>query len=520
MLMKKGRIFLGLAAMAGLVAVPTSLEGATITVDGSTYSRLSDAVHAAQAQDDGPHVINVNVDSISLDVQTLINEPMTINGDADGNGVKCDILVDNGTGIRGSDNIGNPEKCYIEIQSLGAVVINDLKIHPNADGAASGGDLQRVDAIRMYRPEAATGAADYTLNRVFISGSDSSSNYIDLDQDADLYGLTGVRRWGWGGNNNGGNAVIQLTNAPSTATVFYNATLNNCHAGLGKSSAVNVAAEGGFITINGGLFGHVARDGIRITGTTVTLTGSVTDRIRVLRCPNERRENAHAIEIEADAYVPLMEYVDTAVVETGHNFKFNARAIVDVMRFCRAIGNLDNNSDNPTMVFSNLVQIGSIEDCTFVGDVPQLNPLQILNDFDGSVNLKDCIFTSLNQGLILDANLDTTGTVSFTHCALPTDGTVGESLITTGPVEVSGAGGTVSQSNTISVSPNYILTKAAYDWSDAQGSGNPANGAGNANVLRPSNAVYLTSASDGGALTGGAGPLASGIDAGTWMLME
>lgn len=65
MLMKKGRIFSGMAALAGPMAIPTSLEGAAHILCSSSYSRLSDAVHAAQAGGEKPHVNSSMVDSIN-----------------------------------------------------------------------------------------------------------------------------------------------------------------------------------------------------------------------------------------------------------------------------------------------------------------------------------------------------------------------------------------------------------------------------------------------------------------------
>lgn len=64
MLMKKGRSLSGMAALAGPLAIPTSLEGVAIAIYGSTCRGLSDAVDAAHARDERLHVNNSTLSSI------------------------------------------------------------------------------------------------------------------------------------------------------------------------------------------------------------------------------------------------------------------------------------------------------------------------------------------------------------------------------------------------------------------------------------------------------------------------
>src|SRR5690606_24855136 len=174
------------------------------------------------------------------------NRGITINGDADGNGTQCDILVDV-VGIKAQANLGQTEKCYIEVQSDEDVVISDLKLHPNVTGVSGTNVNNMVDAIRMYRPETAT-TSNYTLNRVWASGSDANDQYVDLETSADLYNSEGVKLWS-GQNGSQARAIFQLTKGPDTAAGRYNATLNDCQAGLARGAALSIPAEEGIFEV-------------------------------------------------------------------------------------------------------------------------------------------------------------------------------------------------------------------------------------------------------------------------------
>ncbi len=133
-----------LAAMTTSSAV--SIAG-TFIVDGTagTYLTLSAAVTTAQATEDGPDIINITTDSLPTpDGEIVITQPLTINGNADNDSTepenKCDILVDMAALKTLTPSAGQAEKCYIEIQAEGDVVINDLRIHPNADGSTVVGE--------------------------------------------------------------------------------------------------------------------------------------------------------------------------------------------------------------------------------------------------------------------------------------------------------------------------------------------------------------------------------------------
>src|SRR5688572_2145993 len=129
-------VFSTFALMAAVSAGSTVCSAATIVVDGVKVTKLSEAVIAAEQADDGPHVINITTDKLpAADGQVILSETTTINGDADGNGTKCDILADVKS-IR-AQPVGRSgrEKGYLEVQCAGVVTINDLQIHPNADAS-------------------------------------------------------------------------------------------------------------------------------------------------------------------------------------------------------------------------------------------------------------------------------------------------------------------------------------------------------------------------------------------------
>ncbi len=527
MLTKSQQILMGMAALAGLTAIPAPAGAVTINVDGSNYTTLSAAVAAAYADDnDGPDIINLAVDALpAADGQIFLNKPIVINGDGEnggtGNGIKCDILVDM-TGIIAAVNIGpDDRKGYIEIQTAGAVEISNIKIHPNADGLFLSDQLNLVSGIRMFKPEGAADVGDYALTELEVSGSDSSNGnaFVPLDTGADLYNNPAIYKWGGvdaGDGNIAGHASIQLTNA---GTGIYNCTIDHCKAGLSYGAALNIPSEGGTVNVFGGVFGHCARDGIRVSGTGVTIKGTPTDRVRIVRNTNIGAANSHSIEMVSGGEILLMEYVDAAAVMTANNFNFRSGHLV-VGRFLRGMGKFDDGANETVYINGSNTLVDLVEDSTFVGGGSSFSPLTVTGSVDDPVQFRDTIFTSMNAGVV--NNRATTGTVIYTNCAFPTDGVTSETLA---DPPFAGAGGpqTLTDPSVISPvvqSPQYLLTLEDYDWSDIQGTGDPLNGPGNANVLRPSNVAYLTAGSGGTALTGGAGPVLSGIDPALWMLME
>lgn len=515
--------FSGLASLLALAMWSTSASAVTINVDGSNHTTLSSAVAAAYAADDGADIINLNVDSLpTADGQILLDKPITINGDGNNNDIQCDLLVDM-TGIIAAADIGGGGKAYIEISSAGDVTISEVRMHPNADGTFTTADTL-VGAIRIFKPLNAGETGNYTFTKVYASGSDSSSGnaYVSLETGADLYNQAGVHKWGGllaqQDGNIGGYGVIQLTNAGGAG--IYNTVIDHCQAGLSYGAALNIPAEGGFTTVLGGLYGHCGRDGIRASGTTITLQGTSSDRLRVVRNTNIAAANSHSVEVLGGASVPLMEYVDVAGCLTANGFNIRG-GTVEVMRFCRALGKLGAAPTNHALFLNAANPVVLMEDCTIHGQAGFTAGVQAA--VVSPTEFRDSIFTNEGDGVTssIDHNA-TTGTLTYTNCAIPIDGEPNESLPNP-PFTGNGGPQDLSDPSIVSpvlVSPDYLLTLADYDWSAAQGSTNPLNGPGNANVLRPSNASYLTAASGGTPLTGGAGPLLSGIESGTWMLME
>lgn len=513
-------------ALAGFSFVTLPGTAATFTVDGTaaTYTRLSDAVSSASEAGPGAHVINITTDSLPTpDVEIFINFPVTINGDADNNGISCDILVDmallrtdawEGVGTTGSAHT----KSYFEIQANGDVTIRDLKIHPNANGISGTVGRRRVNGVRTYRPVGEGEVGNYTLENVRISGSDADLNYVDLATSADLYSVT-PNKWANDNGNNTENAVIQLANLPSDALGYYNSSLIDCHAGLGQSSAINIDPTSGTHVLSGGLYGHALRDGIRLTGTSITLTGSQTNRIRVVRVPNESGQNAHGIEAFVGAQVDMMEYADVATILSGNNFNIsNNGTVVHKMRLCRGLGKLTQTANAAYFIHGDSRL--TAENCTFVGSGSDGIPFHTAATYDGIANISDTIFSSEQLGVMRNDNSDAIGVVQMNYCAIPTDGVTSESLATPPIVHAAGDLGTFIHQNTLSLSPQYLLTLEDYDWTDDQGASQVGNGPGNVNVLRPTNPAYLTASSIGGPLFGGAGPALSGINSNEWMLME
>jgi hypothetical protein len=502
---------------AALAAAITSTGAAlTVVVDpsapevaGSSYQKLSTAMDYVNTNGTTvtPNLVNIVSDSIPLDQEVLVTVPVTIEGDGNNNGVKCDILADVNKIQTVVTSKGQPERCFIEVQaSSGTVTLNNLKIHPNADNA-----VNSVDGIRLYRPVNVGETGDYVLNNVWISGSNAADQYISLETANDLYNQAGVKRWsispGTGGNT--GNAVIQVTNAGGSGS--YKASLNNCHVGLGKQSAVNIPSNGG-TTVTGGLFGHSLRDGIRCSGNGITLTGSFTNRIRVLRVPNESGRDAHCVEVEGANKVLKMEYVDVAPMSSGNGFKFfgtSANGGVNLMRYCRALGKLDNLNNAMFFIAENC-KADNIRNCTFVGSGNNYNPLETAGGYTNVAKFYDCIFASDNLGFLKIDNTLTTNPRFLTNCAIPTDLYTSESLNAATPVRNTSTGQSANlptMANIVTASPHFIKRLADYDWTENAVSVDGSNPlAGNPDVLKPAvSFAYRNAASDGSDLTGGAG---------------
>jgi hypothetical protein len=307
--------FVSRIAFASVLTLSCSLlTAATISVDGQNVKKLSEAIASAIAADDGPHVINITADKLPLsDTSFVITEPVTINGDADGNGKKCDILVDIAAIQKSPARPNRPQKCYMEITSPGRVEINDLQIHPDKD-ASGPRDVDLVDAIRMYCPSQKSDVAEYVLNRVWISGSDGNNAdaFIPLNTFDDLYKRPGVKMWGRQVPmiNRG---IIHTANRKNPKfgeqRGSYNLTMNDCQVGLGRAVALNLTATDGNHVINGGLYGHTGTEGIRIAGKTATLTGSAAKPLVIVRAANASEGMHRNLTVFKNGDVAKMENV-------------------------------------------------------------------------------------------------------------------------------------------------------------------------------------------------------------------
>jgi len=484
-----------------------------------TYANLSAAATYLNGQGTGGHTINVMVNNITDNGEVVINVPMTINGDGNTDGFKCDVLVDLATIRADATQRGNVEKAYLEVQTVGAVTINDLKIHPSSDCPDA---APSVDGIWLYEPAVIGGTGNYTLNRVWVSGSDVNDNYVDLDTSNDLFTLA-TKKWsmlGPGGQGDDANAVIHIANNISAGTDgVLNAELNNCMAGLGTANGVNAKSRGGSIKINGGLYGHVSRDGININGTGVTLTGSPTNRLRLLRSTMVSGSDSHLVEVHNGANVSAIEYVDAAGFNTAQCFKVwsygsGGNATVQTMQYVRVLGKLGTPGNNPVALLSAKGGINNMSNCTFFansGGTSSHNPLQVNSDITRNINIKDSIFASNNAGAILSgANLTGNGIKLLQNSGLPTVGGITSEQLANPPVTGAAASNIVPaysdpSANNVSACPVFIKTASQYNWSETEVDPTGTNLlAGNPDVLRPSHPSYANASSTGD-LTGGAG---------------
>lgn len=531
------RHILPAAAFAAMALAPGAAQALTVTIDGVTSPTvLSDAVDTCMSAGAGPHVINITTDTLATpDRQVVITQPITINGDADNNTTACDILVDMTGIVSGADAGVQAYKSYIEVQAAGLVAINNLNIHPNDDGSyaayGTGGvnsAAKNVSGIRFFKPVQAGDTGTYNLTNVGVSGSDSNNNYLSLGTANDLFNLAGRKRWG-GLSPDDANEVNHVKHAAlhysndAVGAGFIVSKLDHCELGLSRGCAVSITASNTTVEVLGGIFGHSARDGVRIAdGANVTVKGTSTDRVRVVRAANIPKTNAHSVEVVGGATVPLIEYVDVAGESTANGFAFRD-GTVNVVNSVRVLGKFDETdpTNHGLYIGSANMTVGLVKNSTIHGDgEPEGAPMGMVAGVTSPVEFRDTIFTSRFTTESLTVASPTLGVATFNNCCLTSDGLVGESM-TDPPITGAGATtpGAVITNNCIYSSPVYQYTLANYDWSDKQGAGTPV-GAGNNNVLRPTNLAYLTASSTGGPLTGGAGPALAGISPNEWMLLE
>ncbi len=340
------------STLALISAFPTYSVAATIQVDGTTYKTLSAAVSAAQKTDDGPHVINITTDKLpSPDGEVLITEAMTINGDADGNGVKCDLLADVASIQKLPVSAGLEYKTYIEVQAAGKVVINDLQIHPNADGSTVHEEF--VDGIRLHCPPNASEVSEYVLNRVWVSGSDGLNGdaYVPLNTDEDLYNRSGIKRWSFQ-HPKSSRGVIHCDKTRSNSTGpneegRHDVTLNDCHVGLGGGPALNLVTDNGHHKVLGGIYGHCGNSAIRVSGDIVSLQGTEEKPLVAFRAPNEPgkgiTKGGNAIFVSANGHVDVMEYIDASTMNNATAFSIGGKAQVDKRHRCQVTDSIANS---------------------------------------------------------------------------------------------------------------------------------------------------------------------------------
>lgn len=525
------RHILPAAAFAAMALAPGAAQALTVTIDGVTSPTvLSDAVDTCMSAGAGPHVINITTDTLATpDRQVVITQPITINGDADNNTTACDILVDI-TGIRNAPDAGvQGWKSYIEIQAAGTVSVNNLKIHPAADGPfanLTNSPVQNVSGVRFFKPTNASDTGIYNFTKVAFSGSNSSNQFVDPASGADLYNMAGIKRWSGLNGSSEPNftqvGVMLYSNDVAGGAGKIDSTLDHCKCALSRGTGLNIEGAGTSVTILGGVYGHVPRDGVRVANdASLTIKGTATDRVRVIRSTNTSGSNSHCIEATLNATMPLIEYVDVAGIQSANLLSLRDATINEISHV-RCLGKYIQ----PEMVapvneafFTNSAsnRIDFVHDSTFHGVYG--NPLNVNTALVNPILFKDCIFTGSSTTTTVAINSTASGVATFTNCAVPTDGTANESLSAAG---FSGAGA-VSPSltvvNQVTASPIYQYTLSNYDWSDKQGAGTDV-GAGNNNVLRPTNLAYLTASSTGGPLNGGAGPALAGISPNEWMLLE
>lgn len=463
---------------AACLAAVSVCGAVTVTVDGvggggTTFAKLSQAVAYVNANSSNPNVINITAAPAIDDTQILINVPVTINGDPANSGNPVDVRVDVGT-IRSAADVGGTGRSYIEVAANGDVTINRLSIHPTVQG-----NTTQVDPISFFKP--AAGVGNYVLNNVVISGSDATTLAIIDPLSADPYYPSNTIKWY---AYLEGHGIYNFTNAGGAGV--YSATLNNCQGSVARSHVVYIANQSGTTTINGGVYTGAGEDSIRVVGGTgVKIQGTPTNRVRLSTFNSS--SGGMGIRVRSAGVIDKISYVDiinntraalTATPPSGTGILVDDGTIT-LAEFVRT-----NNIAGHGLIVYNATGVATVKDSTFHANAAGTNitadPVKVVN---GTLTATDSIFTSKGTGQVIV----TAGTVTLTNCALPTDGTSGESLNAT-PVN-----GTATVNNAINTSPQYVSVTATL------------TDAANTDLLRPTNAAYNTAHTGGTALTGGAG---------------
>lgn len=473
-----------IVAAGAVAALPALAPAVTVTVDGTgggatTFAKLSQAVAYVNANSSEPNIINITAPSTD-NSQIVISVPVTINGDPNSTGNPSDIGV-NTTTIRNETNIGRPGFSYIEVETAGNVVINDLQLHPLEQGSTT-----QVDPISFYKP--ASGTGEYVLNRVKIGGSDGSSKAYQAATVADPYYPSALLKWY---AYLGSHGVYNILNAGGAGN--YNVTLNNCHGAAARSHVLNIMNKSGTTTINGGVYAGAGEDCIRVDGGTgVKILGTATNRVIV--SAGNSSSAGQSVRVLNSAVVDQLSYVDIVNLAARTNSTLavpSGSGVVVLEATVTQMSNVRVGNVAGYPLFVNGTSTVNVSDSTFFANgvgggtaatAPQVDPVRV---DDGTVTFKDTIFASKSLGKIDIRG----GTVSFDHCAIPTDGKAGESLATAAPI----SGTVASNTNAVSASPSFA--SAAYTLTVTD---NPA-------FLRPTEAAYATAHTGGTFLYGGAG---------------
>lgn len=473
-----------IVAVGAVATLPAVAPAVTVTVDGvgggaTTFAKLSEAVAYVNANSSIPNIINV-VGPSTDDAQIIISAPVTINGDPNATGNPSDIGV-GVAAIRDASDIGRTGRSYIEVETAGDVVINDLQIHPLDQG-----NLTTVDPISFYKP--ASGVGEYVLNRVKIGGSNGTTKVYQEATVGDPYYPSALLKWY---AYLGSHGVYNILNTGGAGT--YNITLNNCHGAAARSHVLNIMNKSGTTTVNGGVYAGAGEDCIRVDGGTgVKIVGTSTNRVIVSAANSS--SSGQSVRILNSAVVDQLSYVDivnlaartnsTLAVPTGSGVVVLGATVTQMSNV--RVGNVAGYP-----LFVNGTSTVNVSDSTFFangvgggtsGTSPQIDPVRI---DDGTVTFKDTIFASKSLGKIDIRG----GTVSFDHSAIPTDGKSGESLNTAAPI----AGTVAANTSPVSASPSFSASTYTLTATD-----NPA-------FLRPTEAAYATAHSGGTFLYGGAG---------------
>jgi hypothetical protein len=382
-----------------------------VTVDGAgdaadTFATLQGAIDDLEANNPDDHnIINITTDSIpesgAVTIDALTNT-VTINGDADQDGVNC-ILTLAGPAV----TVGNATANFAITADV-EVFLNNLILMPAHDA-----ESQTLAGNGIGIDDAVTGCT-LVLNNVLITANDGAGKAIS--PVSNQYDLGTITRWGGAAlNSQPGKNIIEMSDTALTHATGPGLLLE----GEGLPTALYV--------YEGCTFSYNGTDGLD-TGSVTGIEMQGIARRHILVRGNGQASSSNGITLDDSATIQAFEYID--FIDNGGAGLFLGNTSGSSPTFAAPIQLCsfdDNNAANysGTHVRFDIADLASrsitFQNCTFDSLLSTITGHVVIDATSAgspvngnlTASFKDCIFYGDDYGAIINDNSSATVDVSF-----------------------------------------------------------------------------------------------------------